>query len=497
MRKRKFPNSRAKGRSRRPAAAAVDRSKTVVAAGDLPLLLERIPRFPLQQISAAPPHPRLQMMYIEAPDDFPCLEKDDGDAAEKDFILSQDFFCTPDYITPEIPNNLELNKENFACPKSPEKSSRNKRHRQDFSPCTLPSSNIQLDKETVKLQLDDFGQDEVGGNKLLKTSSAKKQRYVSQSAVALRCRVMPPPCIKNPYLIINPLIDLDVFGDRKEKFSGLSPSIGREGLSRYRTDFHELEKIGIGNFSHVFKVLKRIDGCLYAVKCSIKQLHNDMERRHALREVQALAALGHHGNIVGYHSSWFENEKLYIQMELCEHSLSIDKGHMLMGGEILEVLYQPYTLQIAKALCFMHDRGIAHMDVKPENIYVKNSVYKLGDFGCAILTDRSLPIEEGDSRYMPQEILNDKYEHLDKVDIFSLGATTYELAKGSPLPESGSLFCKLREGKIPLLPGQSMQLQSLLKVMMDPDPVKRPSAQEIIENPIFDRIQKKADTVNP
>ncbi|RWW29451.1 hypothetical protein GW17_00006031 [Ensete ventricosum] len=101
----------------------------------------------------------------------------------------------------------------------------------------------------------------------------------------------------------------------------------------------------------------------------------------------------------------------------------------------------------------MHERGIAHLDVKPENIYVKNGVYKLGDFGCATLTDKSLPIEEGDARYMPQEMLNDKYEHLDKVDIFSLGASVYELVKGSPLPDSGPQFSNLREGKIPLLPG--------------------------------------------
>ncbi|CAK9175964.1 unnamed protein product [Ilex paraguariensis] len=93
----------------------------------------------------------------------------------------------------------------------------------------------------------------------------------------------------------------------------------------------------------------------------------------------------------------------------------------------------------------------------PEKIYVKNSVYKLGDFGCATLLNRSLPIEEGDAHYMPQEILNDKYDHLDKVDIFSLGAAIYELVKGSELPESGPFFLNHREGKLPLLPGHSMQ----------------------------------------
>ncbi|KAL8031737.1 hypothetical protein ABFS82_13G045400 [Erythranthe guttata] len=149
-------------------------------------------------------------------------------------------------------------------------------------------------------------------------------------------------------------------------------------------------------------------------------------------EVQALAALGYHENIVGYYSSWFENKQLYIQLELCEHSLSLDRiPKLFTEREALEAMYQ-----IAKALQFIHGRGVVHLDVKPENIYVKNGVYKLGDFGCATVVDKSWPIEEGDARYMPQEILNENYENLDKVDKFSLGASIYELARGSPLPES-------------------------------------------------------------
>ncbi|GMY27551.1 wee1-like protein kinase, partial [Fagus crenata] len=145
---------------------------------------------------------------------------------------------------------------------------------------------------------------------------------------------------------------------------------------------------------------------------------------------------------------------------------------------------------IAKALQFVHGRGIAHLDVKPDNIFIKNGVYKLGDFGCATLIDKSLPIEEGDVRYMPQEFLNKKYDHLDKVDIFSLGAGIYELIRGSPWPESGSQF--LKEGKLPPLPGHSLQFQNLLKLMVDPDPVRRPSAKELVENPIFDGVLQNA-----
>lgn len=110
----------------------------------------------------------------------------------------------------------------------------------------------------------------------------------------------------------------------------------------------------------------------------------------------------------------------------------------------------------------MHEKGIAHLDVKPDNIYVKDGFYKLGDFGCATLLDNSLPIEEGDARYMPQEILNDRYDYLDKVDIFSLGASIYEIVRGSTLTEAH--FMNLKEGKLSLLPGHSLQFQNLIRV---------------------------------
>ncbi|VFQ78647.1 unnamed protein product [Cuscuta campestris] len=416
----------------------------------------------------------------------------DAGLDEKDFILSQDFFCTPDYITPEVPairNGLDSETvDNLICPKSPEKvkSVGSKRQRMD-------GLSVSFTSKFCSTQLPDAADDTsvVDETKLGKTTKPPNNHgYISQSAMALRCRVMPPPCIQNPYLKDALVADIDPFGSRRSKYAAFYPAVlENDGLSRYRTDFHEIEQIGCGNFSHVFKVLKRIDGCMYAVKHSTKQLYLDTERRRALMEVQALAALGFHNNIVGYYSSWFENEKLYIQMELCDHSLSIKRTKLYSEGEILEVMHQ-----IAKALEFVHERGIAHLDVKPDNIYVKNGVYKLGDFGCATLLDSSLPIEEGDARYMPQEILNENYDHLDKADIFSLGASVHELIRGCSLPEGGLHFMNLREGKMPLLPGHSLQFQNLLKVMMDPCPIRRPSAKELVRHPIFERRQRS--TVN-
>ncbi|MED6133374.1 Mitosis inhibitor protein kinase wee1 [Stylosanthes scabra] len=170
-------------------------------------------------------------------------------------------------------------------------------------------------------------------------------------------------------------------------------------------------------------------------------------------------------------------------MELCDHNLSIKKCSTLFTErQVLEALYQ-----VVNALKLINEKRIAHLDVKPDNIYVKNGVCKLGDFGCATRLDNSLPVEEGDARYTPQEILNENYDHLDKVDIFSLGASMYEFIRRFLSPESGCQFFNIKEGKLPLFPGHSLQFQNLLKAMMDPDPVERPSARELIENSIFDK----------
>ncbi|RID49087.1 hypothetical protein BRARA_I05552 [Brassica rapa] len=413
----------------------------------------------------------------------------DGDCGEKGFILSQDFFCTPDYITPDNQNlmsALDSSKDQSPCPKSPVKLNtvKSKRCRQDSftsktSDYTWSSKHRVNERENDGIDTDEIMVEKIQANQTERTG------YVSQTAVALRSRVMPPPCLKNPYVMNDSDTASDPFGYQRSKCASFLPaSIGGGGLSRYLTDFHEIQQIGAGNFSRVFKVLKRIDGCLYAVKYSTRKLILDSERRKAMMEVQALAALGFHENVVGYYNSWFENEQLYIQLELCDHSLSKKSSLKISEREILVIMHQ-----IAKALHFVHEKGIAHLDVKPDNIYIKNGVCKLGDFGCATRLDKSLPVEEGDARYMPQEILNENYEQLDKVDIFSLGVTVYELIRGSPLTESRNQSLNIKEGKLPLLPGHSLQLQQLLKTMMDRDPTRRPSAREVMEHPMFDRIQ--------
>ncbi|GKA39895.1 Wee1-like protein kinase, partial [Tanacetum coccineum] len=91
-------------------------------------------------------------------------------------------------------------------------------------------------------------------------------------------------------------------------------------------------RIGTRSFGNVFKALNRFDGCMYAIKISERELNVDAER---------VKFSGYHDNIVGYTTCWFEDNKLYMQMELCDRILSFNvSSRPFAEGDLLEAMHQ-------------------------------------------------------------------------------------------------------------------------------------------------------------
>lgn len=239
-------------------------------------------------------------------------------------------------------------------------------------------------------------------------------------------------------------------------------------------------------------------------------------------QVFALAALCQQDDfrtfhIVRYQQAWLEDDgTLYIQTELCAATLRDElsgkagadaAGHGVTqenstGREFtanssataMDVFRQLKLLrEVLLALELVHQQGMVHLDIKPENIMVKNDLYKLGDFGLANVftkegrgggraTTATEDIEEGDSRYMSKDLLDFKPQDLTKCDIFSLGVTMYEVCTGRLLPSCGQEWQDLRNGKPPTpVPRTTLPcLAATLREMMHPDPKKRPSATELL-----------------
>lgn len=114
------------------------------------------------------------------------------------------------------------------------------------------------------------------------------------------------------------------------------------------------------------------------------------------------------------------------------------------------------------------------MKIKVFLFSVWSGILKIGDFGLAVPCNL-WEWEEGDGGYVAPELLQEQ-EPTSKADIYSFGAMAYEWATGSQLPRSGPA----REGMIKLPSHRSSLLGRLVKSMLNPNPDKRPSADQIL-----------------
>jgi serine/threonine protein kinase len=94
----------------------------------------------------------------------------------------------------------------------------------------------------------------------------------------------------------------------------------------------------------------------------------------------------------------------------------------------------------------------------------------------------SKEINEGDQRYMAPEMLRETYENLATADIFSLGASLYEMVLHRELPGNGPEWHEIRRGMLDpdALKVYTPSMQYLVRLMLQPDPALRPSAEALI-----------------
>ncbi|XP_072291683.1 wee1-like protein kinase [Eucyclogobius newberryi] len=275
--------------------------------------------------------------------------------------------------------------------------------------------------------------------------------------------------------------------------------------SRYTHEFLELEKIGCGEFGAVFKCVKRLDGCIYAIKRSKKPLAGSVDEQNALREVYAHAVLGQHPHVVRYYSAWAEDQHMLIQNEYCNGGTLADavSENCRRLSYLNEAALKDLVLQVTRGLRYIHSSGLVHMDLKPSNIFISrksasscedldeedelstNVVYKIGDLGHVTRVNNP-QVEEGDSRYLANEVLQEDYSNLTKADIFALALTVVSASGAEPLPTNGDKWHEIRQGKVPNIPQVlSPEFTSLLKLMVHPDPSRRPSTSELLRNPVL------------
>ncbi|MBI3273238.1 MAG: SUMF1/EgtB/PvdO family nonheme iron enzyme [Planctomycetes bacterium] len=238
--------------------------------------------------------------------------------------------------------------------------------------------------------------------------------------------------------------------------------------------YEVLAKLGEGGMGVVHRVRDRQLGREVALKLLLRADRADDEDVDRFsREVRAAAGLSHPG-IIRIHDVGLADGKPYYTMEIVEGEEleSLIRSGRLSPRDAVEV-----TLRVAEALEFAHAHGVLHRDIKPRNIIVQLdgqaiAAVKLLDFGIAKFAEREVQMPReaagdlspearakarakgekslrtltrtgqlmGTPLYMSPEQLDEAGAVDGRADVYSLGASLYEMLTGrTPFHESPSL----------------------------------------------------------
>ena len=252
------------------------------------------------------------------------------------------------------------------------------------------------------------------------------------------------------------------------------------------------QRIGSGSKSTVYCGLNLTDGSLVAVK----ELHRFESNEHELigREIKILSQLSH-PNIVRYHGIDTSGQNLYIFMEWVAGGSVAQQ--LVQFGALPERLVAKHTAQVLAGLAFLHESGVAHMDIKAQNLLVTSTgAIKLADFGAArnftsrqqqkLGNDHTSGGVFGTPAFIAPEAIRHAIDFDDKADIWSLGCTVVQMVTGA-LPWASKQFETVFEllqhvagsGEAPPCPGASAALHAFLYACFQPEPKDRPKAMEL------------------
>ncbi|TMW91250.1 hypothetical protein EJD97_014570 [Solanum chilense] len=247
-----------------------------------------------------------------------------------------------------------------------------------------------------------------------------------------------------------------------------------------------------GTFGNVYAGFNSDNGQMCAIK-EVRIIFNDTTSKERLKQLnQEITLLSQisHPNIVQYYGSELRGDKLSLYLEY------------VPGGSILKLLqeYGPfeeqiiksYTRKILSGLVFLHERNIAHRDIKGANILVNaKGEIKLADFGMAKHINSCCLIDsfKGSSYWMaPEQVVKDAGGSSVAIDIWSLGCTIVEMATAKPPCEgaTAALF-KQADGKdSPEIPRNlSDDAKSFLKLCLQRNSSRRLTAVQLLHHPFI------------
>ncbi|OIW08183.1 hypothetical protein TanjilG_24378 [Lupinus angustifolius] len=299
----------------------------------------------------------------------------------------------------------------------------------------------------------------------------------------------------------------------------------RPPLPSKRHDYEEccyevMETLGEGGFGRVYKCKHMRTGEIVAIKQIDFRHDRNAVPSFLIREVSLLRELKH-DNIVRLLNVSSKETYVSLVFELLDEDLGryIRRNRGVKDPRIRKSFMQ----QILTGLAHCHAQKILHRDLKPTNLLIDNSkmMIKIADFGLAreFGGDMLLTRRPATRYYRAPEILLDSREYSTAVDLWSVGCIFGEMVTGRPIFGTGNCFDELEaifrmlgtptEDTWPQV-SKFTHLQSyakfhpmdlstifadlepqglhLLKMLLCPDPKRRPSVEGALKHAYFNDL---------
>lgn len=202
-------------------------------------------------------------------------------------------------------------------------------------------------------------------------------------------------------------------------------------------------------------------------------------------EAKQLQTLGHHPQLPDLLAYFQEGEYLYLVHQWIEGKTLLDQ---VQQGTFSEAQVRNFLLDVLPVLQVVHDQGVVHRDLKPDNILQDpQGHYILIDFGIAQFLNENQALQQPTSSrsigYRPPEQLQGQASPIS--DLFGLGATCFHLLSGvSPSELVRSQGPSWSQNWQSHVKGYcSPELQAILTQLLIPDSSQRYQlAQEVLED---------------
>jgi len=231
----------------------------------------------------------------------------------------------------------------------------------------------------------------------------------------------------------------------KQLFSFSSRSSSSGSLELGKKEFHAQytmkEQLGKGGFGVVYSAVRRSDGLEVAVKEVDKDVRVVDGNEKLPLEVALMQQLQDVPGVIRFINYFDMQTCFYIVMERFNSKDLFD--FISEQGALPEALAKDIFTQLMTTLTSCHQRGIAHRDIKDENILIDVNTFKIKliDFGSGcFFEDRIYREFQGTRVYSPPEWINLRAYKPEGLTVWSLGILLYNMVCGDiPFERDGQI----------------------------------------------------------